>query len=97
MQRPIVIALTVSAAAAAFAPGAGAAGQQSPEAQQRSEQVQAKFQELDRDGNGYIDAQEAQAERGLRSAFPRIAPDGQLEASEFAAWYEEYDKAPAEE
>lgn len=66
-------------------------------AQQQTRRIQQLFQELDKNRDGSLDAREAQAERGLKNAFPRLASNGKVSEERFIDWYRIYDRPPAEE
>lgn len=90
---PIIIVGLV-ASASSFAAQTQPAAENTDNQDQRIEQL---FQSLDTDHNGVLDANEAQAERGLRNAFPRLAPERKLSQQRFTQWYKAYDAAPAQE
>lgn len=63
----------------------------------REQQIHQIFVQMDKNGDGYIDATEAKTNRSLETAFPRIARTGMLDQQQFVAWYKVYDMEPAEE
>lgn len=63
----------------------------------REQQLEEMFSRIDANGDGVIDANEARADKGLASAFPRIAGSGTLDRQQFAAWMKAYDMEPAQE
>ncbi len=62
--------------------------------EQRIDQL---FLEIDGNDDGFIDATEAKADKGLEKAFPRIAKTGKLDQEQFVAWYKLYDMPAAQE
>ncbi len=62
--------------------------------EQKIEQI---FVEIDDNGDGFIDVTEAEANKGLAKAFPRIAKTGNLDRAQFVAWYKVYDMPAAQE
>lgn len=59
--------------------------------------IEQLFVEIDGNGDGVIDASEAEGEKGLAKAFPRIARSGTLDRQQFVDWYKLYDMPAAEE
>lgn len=90
----VVLAGLLLASATALAAQTETAADPAAEQEQR---IQALFQQLDTNQDGALDASEAQAERGLKNAFARIATEGKVSPQRFAQWYRAYDAAPAQE
>jgi hypothetical protein len=61
------------------------------------QKIEQLFAELDGNGDGVIDASEAEGEEGLARAFPRIAKNGTLDRQQFVDWYKLYDMPAAQE
>lgn len=70
------------------------AADQAASPEQRAQQL---FQQLDVNQDGTLDAAEAEADKGLKNAFPRLAKDGKVDQERFAKWYKAYDAPPAQE
>ncbi len=61
------------------------------------QKIEQLFVEIDSNGDGFIDATEAESEKGLAKAFPRIAKTGKLDRQQFVDWYKAYDMPAAQE
>ncbi|MGA7802067.1 MAG: EF-hand domain-containing protein [Gammaproteobacteria bacterium] len=104
MPLILAASLSLAAAGVAFAAEEGTPQQTAPAASEQTApeagqapaaaapaipaNIRARFEKLDRNKDGYIDAKEARHMRTLHREFKHVAKSGKMNEADFAAWEE---------